>query len=65
MSLLDADVLLGSDSEEPVALNLPEQWLWDIIDEFIYQYQNFCLWRSKMKSKSEEELHMLAEGTQV
>jgi translation initiation factor 3 subunit L len=65
MSLPDADVLLGSDSEEPVALNLPEQWLWDIIDEFIYQYQNFCLWRSKIKSKSEEELHMLAEGTQV
>lgn len=59
------DLLLNSDSEEPVPLNLPEQWLWDIIDEFIYQYQNFCLWRSKFKSKSEEELNMLAEGTQV
>lgn len=62
---LNTDALFKSDSDEPVPLNLPEQWLWDIVDEFIYQYQNFCLWRSKVKSKSDEELHMLAEGTQV
>ena len=24
-------------SEEPVDVELPNQWLWDIIDEFIYQ----------------------------
>ena len=24
-------------AKEPVALELPNQWLWDIIDEFIYQ----------------------------
>ncbi|OJT07726.1 Eukaryotic translation initiation factor 3 subunit L [Trametes pubescens] len=55
--------LLNSDG--PVALELPEQWLWDIIDEFIYQFQSFCVWRSKVKSKTEEELSLLSEGSQV
>ncbi|KAF9004619.1 eukaryotic translation initiation factor 3 subunit 6 [Cyathus striatus] len=55
--------LLNSDG--PVQLELPEQWLWDIIDEFIYQYQNFCAWRSKIKSKTEDELMMLADGGPV
>ncbi|KAF8066796.1 eukaryotic translation initiation factor 3 subunit 6 [Lyophyllum atratum] len=52
-------------SEGPVKLELPEQWLWDIIDEFIYQFQVFCTWRSKVKSKTEDELMMLAEGGPV
>ncbi|KAI0360712.1 eukaryotic translation initiation factor 3 subunit 6 [Trametes cingulata] len=55
--------LLNSDG--PVELELPEQWLWDIIDEFIYQFQSFCVWRSKVKNKTEEELALLAEGSQV
>ncbi|KAJ7100599.1 eukaryotic translation initiation factor 3 subunit 6 [Mycena belliarum] len=49
-------------SEGPVQLELPEQWLWDIIDEFIYQFQVFCTWRSKIKSKTDDELSMLADG---
>ncbi|KAK7016949.1 eukaryotic translation initiation factor 3 subunit L [Favolaschia claudopus] len=52
-------------SEGPVKLELPEQWLWDIIDEFIYQFQVFCTWRSKVKSKTDDELLMLAEGGPV
>ncbi|KAG9023596.1 hypothetical protein FS837_005699, partial [Tulasnella sp. UAMH 9824] len=52
-------------SEGPVLLALPDIWLWDIIDEFIYQFQSFCLWRSKVKSKNEEELALLAEGNQM
>ncbi|KAJ3558424.1 hypothetical protein NM688_g928 [Phlebia brevispora] len=55
--------LLNSDG--PVPLELPEQWLWDIIDEFIYQFQNFCVWRSKVKSKTEEELILLADASQI
>ncbi|KAJ2927959.1 hypothetical protein H1R20_g9124, partial [Candolleomyces eurysporus] len=55
--------LLNSDG--PVQLELPEQWLWDIIDEFIYQYQVFCTWRSKVRSKTDDELGMLAEGGPV
>ncbi|THH22532.1 hypothetical protein EUX98_g8158 [Antrodiella citrinella] len=57
--------LVNDDSEGPVTLELPEQWLWDIIDEFIYQFQSFCVWRSKVKSKSEEELGLLADAGQV
>ncbi|KAK7434179.1 hypothetical protein VKT23_020310 [Stygiomarasmius scandens] len=52
-------------SEGPVKLELPEQWLWDIIDEFIYQFQVFCTWRSKVKNKTEDELLMLADGAGV
>ncbi|KAF8201095.1 eukaryotic translation initiation factor 3 subunit 6 [Mycena galopus ATCC 62051] len=52
-------------SEGPVQLELPEQWLWDIIDEFIYQFQVFCTWRSKVKSKTDDELGMLADGGPV
>lgn len=53
------------DSDGPVSLELPEQWLWDIIDEFIYQFQSFCVWRSKVKSKTDEELMLLADASQV
>ena len=53
------------DSDGPVTLELPEQWLWDIIDEFIYQYQSFCVWRSKVKSKTDEEIVLLSEESQV
>ena len=54
------------DSEDgPVSLQLPEQWLWDIVDEFIYQFQSFYVWRAKIKTKTEEELVMLADGSQV
>ena len=56
---------LTLDSDGPVELQLPEQWLWDIIDEFIYQFQVFCTWRSKIKNKSEDELMLLAEGGPV
>ena len=30
------------DTDEPVPLSLPNQWLWDIIDEFIYQVSVSC-----------------------
>jgi len=40
-------------------LELPNQWLWDIIEEFIYQFQAFCQYRSKLKNKSPEELTIL------
>jgi RNA polymerase I-associated factor PAF67 len=55
-----------ADSEDgPVPLQLPEQWLWDIVDEFIYQFQSFYVWRAKVKTKTEEELVMLVDGSQV
>eukprot|EP00013_Stygamoeba_regulata_P021602 CAMPEP_0177648354 /NCGR_PEP_ID=MMETSP0447-20121125/10783_1 /TAXON_ID=0 /ORGANISM="Stygamoeba regulata, Strain BSH-02190019" /LENGTH=549 /DNA_ID=CAMNT_0019150989 /DNA_START=24 /DNA_END=1673 /DNA_ORIENTATION=+ len=53
-----------------VDLDLPNQWLWDIIDEFIYQFQSFCQFRSKLdkilrdnkgdNSKAEKDLQRIA-----
>jgi len=56
--------LLNSDG--PVKLELPDQWLWDIIDEFIYQFRSFSHWRSHIKTKTDEELQLLStDGGQV
>lgn len=49
-------------SEGPVALELPSQWLWDIVDEFIYQFQSYSQWRNRVSSKSEDELVLLQDG---
>lgn len=34
---LDIIFLYCVASDEPLDVELPNQWLWDIIDEFIYQ----------------------------
>uniref|UniRef100_T1IYX3 Eukaryotic translation initiation factor 3 subunit L n=1 Tax=Strigamia maritima TaxID=126957 RepID=T1IYX3_STRMM len=46
-------------TQQPVSLELPNQWLWEIIDEFIYQFQSFSQYRSKLTKKSEEEIEVL------
>ncbi|BEJ16301.1 hypothetical protein CspHIS471_0509060 [Cutaneotrichosporon sp. HIS471] len=55
--------LLNSDG--PVPLDLPIQWLWDMLDEFVYQFQSFAQWRANAKAKNEDELDMLAEASQI
>lgn len=55
--------ILSSDS--PVALELPNQWLWEIIDEFIYQFQSFQQFRAKLSKKSEEEIEVLKTNPRV
>ncbi|KAJ3214258.1 Eukaryotic translation initiation factor 3 subunit L [Dinochytrium kinnereticum] len=52
-------------SSEPTDLELPNQWLWDIIDEFIYQFQAFCQFRSKVQSKTDIEIETLKERPDV
>lgn len=49
-------------SDGPVPLELPVQWLWDIIDEFIYQFQSYSQWRNKVANKSENEIQLLQDG---
>jgi len=46
----DLFALLSSTTD----LALPLQWLWDIVDEFIYQFQSFAQHRHKLKSKPKE-----------
>lgn len=48
-----------------VTMQLPNQWLWDMVDEFVYQFQSFCQYRAKMKSKNEEEIALLRKFDQV
>lgn len=55
--------MLGAD--EPVSLELPNQWLWDIIDEFIYQFQSFSQYRCKAKNKSSDDTEKLLQNQKV
>ncbi|KAL5975939.1 hypothetical protein ACLOJK_020268 [Asimina triloba] len=48
-----------------VNMQLPNQWLWDMIDEFVYQFQSFCQYRAKMKTKTEQEIALLRQYEQV
>ncbi len=42
--------------------DLPPSWLWDMIDEFIYQFETWCQYRAKLKSKTPEEIAYLKEN---
>ena len=46
-------------ADTPVNLELPNQWLWEIIDEFIYQFQAFSQFRSKLSKKTDDEIDNL------
>ncbi|KAL6536260.1 hypothetical protein OROGR_012832 [Orobanche gracilis] len=48
-----------------VNMQLPNQWLWDMVDEFVYQFQSFCQYRAKMKSKTEQEIALLRQFDQA
>jgi len=48
-------------SDEPVKIELPNKWLWDIIDEFVYQFQSFQQFKSKAGKINEEEKNMLRD----
>ncbi|OAJ40717.1 hypothetical protein BDEG_24422 [Batrachochytrium dendrobatidis JEL423] len=52
-------------SDEPCELDLPSQWLWDIIDEFIYQFQSFSQYRNKPKHKTDYEINLLKSRPDV
>ncbi|KAJ2659294.1 hypothetical protein IW148_004307 [Coemansia sp. RSA 1199] len=52
-------------SDGPLELELPNQWLWDIVDEFIYQFQSFCTHRSRLNKRSAEEVELLKANPQV
>lgn len=48
-----------SDADGPVPLELPNQWLWNIVDEFIYQFQHFSQFRSKLLKKVRDMCYTL------
>ncbi|KJE96343.1 eukaryotic translation initiation factor 3 [Capsaspora owczarzaki ATCC 30864] len=57
------DFILNRD--QPVDIELPNQWLWDMIDEFIYQFQSFCQLRARADTKTPEELAFFEANPQV
>jgi translation initiation factor 3 subunit L len=52
---------LGGECE----FELPNQWLWDIIDEFVYQFQSFAQYRNNLKNKTDAELELLKKNPDV
>lgn len=52
-------------SEGPVDLEVPNYyWAWDVIDEFIYQFNSFCSYRQRVAQKHDnpEEIALLREN---
>ncbi|TDH69441.1 hypothetical protein CCR75_007876 [Bremia lactucae] len=41
---------------------LPSQWVFDIVNEFVYQYQSYCQYRAKVATKSEQEITAYKES---
>ena len=47
-------------------LDLPMQWLWDMVDEFVYQFTDFCRFRSTdLKKRSASEIEIMAQRPNV
>ncbi|UMM20984.1 hypothetical protein L5515_016029 [Caenorhabditis briggsae] len=46
-------------SKDPIPLSLPNVWLWDIIDEFVYQFQAFCLYKANPGKRNADEVEDL------
>ncbi|XP_015590764.1 eukaryotic translation initiation factor 3 subunit L [Cephus cinctus] len=52
-------------AETPVQLELPDQWLWELIDEFVYQFQSFTQYRANHSNKTAEEIEGLNTHNKV
>eukprot|EP00878_Enallax_costatus_P013369 GHUV01013977.1.p1 GENE.GHUV01013977.1~~GHUV01013977.1.p1 ORF type:complete len:491 (+),score=162.12 GHUV01013977.1:606-2078(+) len=48
-----------------VNMMLPNIWLWNMIDEFLYQFQSFAQYRAKLTTKSAEEIELLKKCDKV
>ncbi|CDR45882.1 CYFA0S20e01266g1_1 [Cyberlindnera fabianii] len=61
--------LLLNNEDGPVGFELPNKWLWEIIDEFIYQFNQFAIYKSKLISNKERadqvELKYVLEHSEV
>lgn len=57
--------LFGVVLHNVVTMQLPNEWLWDMVDGFGNQFQGFCQYRTKLGDKSEEEINLLKQFDQV
>jgi len=51
--------------EEKSDVELPVQWVWDIVDEFLYQFQDWCSYTSNVPDLSDEEIDYLKENSSI
>ena len=49
------DLILSGDQQVLKDLDLPNEWVWDIMDEFLYQFHTFQLFKSRSAIKGGEE----------
>lgn len=47
-----------------VTMELPNEWLWDMIDEFMYQFQAYHQYRGKVSQHTPEEKEILQKFEQ-
>lgn len=52
-------------NDQPLKIELPDQWLWDIIEEFIYQFQSFCNFRTKLAKRTDEDIEHLRRNIKI
>ena len=57
--------LFGVALHGDVNMQLPNAWLWDMIDEFVYQFQSFCQFKGSGKRTAEEKSELKALDSQV
>mmetsp|Transcript_44581 Transcript_44581/g.72569 ORF Transcript_44581/g.72569 Transcript_44581/m.72569 type:complete len:537 (+) Transcript_44581:43-1653(+) len=59
------DIMSALINSPTLPFDLPAQWLWDIIDEYIYQFQAFCQFKAKLKQRTDEDIQLLKDNEQV
>ena len=57
--------LFGVALHGDVNMQLPNAWLWDMVDEFVYQFQSFCQYKGSAKRTPEEVSALKALDAQV
>lgn len=51
---------------EGLSVGLPAQWIWDVLDEFVYHYQTYCNFRNKaIKIQRDREVNEIKENPDV
>lgn len=55
--------MLGA--SDPIPLELPDQWLWEIVDEFVYQFQSYAQYRANLSSRSSSDIEIVNQKNEV
>jgi translation initiation factor 3 subunit L len=59
-------IILELEEGEELSVALPAQWIWDLLDEFVYHYQTYCNARNKAAKKANDsEIRQFKENLDV